>query len=682
MVSNRYRVLAKIASGGMATVYRAHDETLSRDIALKVMHAHLATGASGHNFVSRFQREAKAAAGLTHPGLVAIFDQGVDSNVSYLSMELVPGANLRTIMAKDQTLSVGRTLDITAQLLDALATAHRAGLVHRDIKPENVLIEPSRRVKLADFGLARAVTEVTSTTTGSLLGTVAYLSPELITTGQGDTRSDLYSIGVMAYEMISGAPTVAGESPIHVAFQHANTDIAPLSSLVPALDPRVDAFIGALVARDPAGRPHDASAALEQLHSILPELSESAAALRVRAPLGPVPQPEPPSTGTHTAVLKNSSGDTSVIPTSFEPRPAPMFAPVTTTQPASAANAKGAHGAPQPGKDAPTGTKPPKVKTGPKKSNRTQPGSQPPSGTRRRPGLAITIWAAVLLLLGGGTYAGLNWWHNSGPGAYTTVPFDVLDVPVADALAKFAAIDLATKAATAYDDTVAVDHVIRVNPEMGQRIRKDSTVTITTSLGVEHHEVPADLVGNDIKDATSALTEIGFDNLKTEEIYRTGTKVGQVLDSSAQAGASLPHNGLITLTVSKGPEPIIVPPVRGLTEDKAKTELAKFDLGVKVDQAFSDTIEKGLVISQSPEAQANGHRGDQVTIVLSRGPELFEVPKVTGMSAAQATTTLEKAGFKVKKDYVLGGIFDLVHSLTPGDGKMVPKGTTITIKIV
>src|SRR5919107_1301785 len=261
LVDGRYEVVSRIARGGMATVYLAVDRRLDREVALKVMHPHLAEGSSGAAFVARFRREARAAARLSHPGLVGVFDQGVDGDTSYLTLEYVDGTNLRRHLGEQGALSVGEAFSILERVLDALAAAHRTGLVHRDVKPENVLLASDGRVKLADFGLARAVTEVTSTTTGTVLGTVAYLAPELVARGVSDTRTDVYAVGVLLYEMLTGRQPFTGETPIQVAFQHVNLDIPAPSGLAPWLPQEVDELVGALAAREPADRPADPGAA-------------------------------------------------------------------------------------------------------------------------------------------------------------------------------------------------------------------------------------------------------------------------------------------------------------------------------------------------------------------------------------------------------------------------------------
>lgn len=240
LVDGRYEVLERIARGGMATVYLASDRRLDREVAVKVMHPHLADGASGADFVSRFRREARAAARLTHPGLVAVYDQGVDGETSYLTMEYIDGTNLRHRIQDEGPFTVADALDVVEHVLDALAAAHRHDLVHRDIKPENILLATDGRIKVADFGLARAVTEVTSTTTGTILGTVAYLGPELIATGQCDTRTDVYAVGVMLYEMLTGTQPFTGSTPIQVAFQHVNGSVPEPSDTLPWLPAEID----------------------------------------------------------------------------------------------------------------------------------------------------------------------------------------------------------------------------------------------------------------------------------------------------------------------------------------------------------------------------------------------------------------------------------------------------------
>lgn len=267
-VDDRYQVAARIASGGMATVYRAYDTLLDRELALKVMHPHLAEGDQAAEFLARFQREARAAASLSHPGVVAMYDQGRDGTLSYLTMEYIPGSNLRELV-REGVLTVRRTFALLDQVLSALSAAHDHGVVHRDIKPENVLLsENGKQVKVADFGLARAVTEMTQTATGTVFGTVAYMAPEVIATGRCDVRADVYAVGIMAFEMLTGKQPFAGDTPIQVAYAHVNNDIPAPSTVVEGLGGAVEHLVRTLAARNPAGRPADGREALRLLRAV------------------------------------------------------------------------------------------------------------------------------------------------------------------------------------------------------------------------------------------------------------------------------------------------------------------------------------------------------------------------------------------------------------------------------
>ncbi|MDQ4007485.1 MAG: protein kinase, partial [Actinomycetota bacterium] len=266
LLDGRYRVGPRIARGGMATVYEATDTRLDRVVAVKVLHSGYAEDES---FVSRFIREARSAARLAHPNVVGVFDQGDDAGTLFLAMEYVPGCTLRDLMRQQGPLSPARAVALLEPVLSALAAAHDAGLVHRDVKPENVLLTDDGRVKVADFGLARAVTTATNTaTTGVLLGTVSYLAPELVTDGTADARSDVYSVGVLLYELLTGRKPHQGETPIQVAYKHVHEDVPPPSASVEGIPPYVDALVARVTARQRDARPADAKVLLHQLRRV------------------------------------------------------------------------------------------------------------------------------------------------------------------------------------------------------------------------------------------------------------------------------------------------------------------------------------------------------------------------------------------------------------------------------
>ena len=649
LVDGRYEVVSRIARGGMATVYLAVDRRLDRDVALKVMHAHLAEGASGADFVARFRREARAAARLTHPGLVGVYDQGVDGETSYLTMEYVEGTNLRRHLAEQGALTVQDALRITEHVLDALAVAHRNGLVHRDIKPENVLLASDDRVKLADFGLARAVTEVTSTTTGTVLGTVAYLAPELVARGASDARTDVYACGILLFEMLTGRQPFVGETPIQVAFQHVNDDVPAPSDDVDWLPVEVDDLVRALAARDPDDRPVDASAALALLR-------------RVRTDLDPA-----------TLERRADVAASVVLPTATDPEQAP-----------------------EPDDEAadPDGGPTVRIDDLPRGSTVALPiglgasAAAPASGDvvpprRRRRAAAAVAALLVVLLLGAATW----WYVAAGPGAYTSVP-PIGGVSADAAQAALDAVGLELRTTSDFSDDVPVGHVVTSDPVPGDRVRKHGTVAVTLSKGPDLVAVPDGLVGELQEAAAAALDAADLTAAYADPVYDDHAGLGIVLSavlddgSAAQSGAEVPRHATVTLTVSKGPAPVTVTSQAGQSLEAATAALTADGLKVTSTEEFSATVAKGVVISQSPEQGTKAHRGDTVKLVVSKGPELFEVPNVMRHGIGAATDTLKAAGFEVEVRHA-ATYFGLgfVVGQKPGGGDLQPKGTTIVLTI-
>src|SRR3954463_12434854 len=304
LIDGRYQVRSRIARGGMATVYLATDLRLERRVAVKVMHGHLADDSQ---FKQRFIQEARSAARLAHPNVVNVFDQGQDADSAYLVMEYLPGITLRDLLQEYGSLTSQQTIDISEAVLSGLAAAHKAGIVHRDLKPENVLLADDGRIKIGDFGLARAASANTATG-AALLGTIAYLSPELVTRGVADTRSDIYAAGIRMYEMLVGEQPFRGEQPMQIAYQHANDSVPAPSLKNPAVPAALDDLTLWATARDPEQRPRDARAMLDQLfetqHLIQEEQDRRAvpdrtsvlptATTRVISPQRP-PAPRPPA---------------------------------------------------------------------------------------------------------------------------------------------------------------------------------------------------------------------------------------------------------------------------------------------------------------------------------------------------------------------------------------------------
>ncbi|GAA1739687.1 Stk1 family PASTA domain-containing Ser/Thr kinase [Isoptericola hypogeus] len=665
LVDGRYEIVSRLARGGMATVYLATDRRLDRDVAIKVMHPHLADGVDGAAFVSRFRREARAAARLTHPGVVAVYDQGLDGETSYLVMEYVPGTNLRRELHTEGTLTVRRTLDVLAQVLAALAAAHRKQLVHRDIKPENVLVaadpdapqdaddadgddrSPVRdRVKVADFGLARAVTEVTSTATGTILGTVAYLAPEVVTSGACDARTDVYAVGVLAYEMLTGVLPYAGEPPLQVAFHHVHEDFPTPSERVPWLPDDVDRLVASCTARNPGARPADAAAVLEAVERLRSTLADDVLDLRADPPARPADARTVPADD--EAPGTSAAGDEGTD--AVDEIPAGFFQEVSAPDRATDRLVE----QPTEAWDAADG---------------------PP----RRRG-RVVAWTLVPLLLLGGGGVGTWWWFADGPGAWTTVPADVAGLPADDAQETLEAAGLGTTSSRAFDDEVPAGEVVTTQPAPGEPVRTDGTVEIVVSRGVQMLAVPRELVGADHGKAMAALESAGFDLSPAARVHDDEAAEGTVLGVSVPEGSRQRHDLLVRLTVSDGPAPVQVPQEVGKEKDEALADLE--GLGLRVELAepeYSEEVPDGHVMAQSPEHGSTAHRTDTVTVTLSLGPPLVDVPDVVGMRSDQARKALEKAGFQVDENAYLGGLLDTVRFQdTTGEA---PKGSTVTLTV-
>ncbi|MEU0037375.1 Stk1 family PASTA domain-containing Ser/Thr kinase [Streptomyces sp. NPDC006333] len=638
MLDGRYRVDARIAVGGMATVYRALDTRLDRVLALKVMHPTLAADVS---FVERFIREAKSVARLAHPNVVQVFDQGTDGSYVYLAMEYVAGCTLRDVLRERGALQPRAALDVLEPVLAALGAAHRAGFVHRDMKPENVLIGDDGRVKVADFGLVRAVDTVTQTT-GSVLGTVSYLAPEQIEHGTADTRVDVYACGVVLYEMLTGGKPHSGDSPAQVIYQHLNADVPPPSAAVPGLPFALDQLVAAATARDPGMRPHDAV-------TLLGHVLEARAGLTAEQLDAVPPQAV-------TAGHDNAEDRTSVIPRSLS---VPRLLPVNEEDAAGGGDVL----------------------------NRTSRfeqtsvlASEPAAPTRRRGSRprrgTIVIVTAILLALGLG--AGV-WYINSGQ--FTKVPLLLAKTETqARSRIEAAGLDVG-QVRHAYSDTVKRGTVISSDPQPGARIRDHDSVSLTVSDGPKTVRV-ADLSGFTLSKARDVLEGDGLAAGMITREFSADVLKGSVIRTDPEAGTRRHAGSAIALVVSKG-SPVEVSDVTGTSVEDATAELEQAGLKVKISaRQVTSEFDKGQVARQSPDAGSEAATGDTVTLTVSKGPEMVRVPDVVGDSVDDATNTLEDAGFQVDEDRGLLGLFgDHVKGQSVDGGRTAPKGSTITIEI-
>lgn len=636
VVDGRYLVRERLADGGMATVYRATDRRLGRDVALKIMNPSFIGESGAGDFAGRFRREARAAARLTHPGMVRVYDQGTDGDTNYLTMEYVSGPNLREYLARTGTLSVGESLSIVDRILDALGAAHRQGLVHRDIKPENVLMDDDGLPKLADFGLARAATEVTSTATGTILGTVAYLAPEVIRQATGDSRADVYAVGVLLFEMVTGRQPFTGASAIEVAARVVNEDVPAPSTHVAWLPPEFDALVAHLTARDPEQRPFDANEALALVRQTRSMIDEPTLARSADAP-----------TGSHL-VARDSRTTVTMERT---PTGATVALPIGI---------------------------------GAGKGNELEefddylPPPQP-----RKPHLASWIIAAVAVAFVL-TVLGFWWYTTIGPGAYAKVP-EIAGMTVQAAKEQLTAEGLDSKFIQAFDDTISPGIVISANPPIGHAVSREGVVIVTVSKGPRMTEIP-EVVGIVEADALTALHDSGFPDPKETRVYSDTVALGDIVSCTPDEGTSQRWNTVIALVVSEGPEPITFPSVLGMTEADATAQLAG-DLGldVVVNHGRSQEYSAGQIYQQDPPEHTAGHRTDTITIWISDGKPLVEVPDFTFSSYAVAKQRAEDLGLvpiQVSRcgtwDFVCK-INQVVADQNPAPNAEVEVGTGITL---
>nr|WP_157347337.1 Stk1 family PASTA domain-containing Ser/Thr kinase [Nocardioides sp. MAH-18] len=649
VLDRRYEIGVRIARGGMAGVYEATDLRLDRTVAVKVMHPGLG---DDNEFAERFVREARSAARLSHPNVVAVYDQGDDDGTVFLAMELISGHTLRDVIRKESPMQPARALALLEPVLSALAAAHRSGLIHRDVKPENVLIADDGRVKVADFGLAKAVSADThhTATGGVLIGTVSYLAPELVVSGRADARADVYAAGVVLFELLTGTKPHEGESPIQVAYQHVHTDVPAPSTLVPGLPAYVDALVARATARDRELRPADAAVLLHQVHRVSHALAE-----------GVVDDPELTADLLPTRLRSEAAEAPSADDTA--PEPFDRGALATMAVPAAAAA--------EPTTLLRTVARPP---AGPPPS---EPPADGPRGRRSRKGLVLLL-ATLLLVVGGGAAA---WWFLDG--RYTTTP-GVLGKTEQAAVKALAAAGLEAEVGDpAYSETVPAGRVVASDPEPGSRVIDGGTVEITMSLGKERYDVPklATMTEEEARDALEA-THLAYGG--TTEKWSDTVPFGQVISSTPKAGTTLKPDTPVDLAVSKGPRPVELKDWVGKDVDDAMQWLDSKGLTGKVaKEEFSDDVAEGDIISMNPPGGTTVHRGDEVSFVVSKGPELIEVPSVRGQGVDAATETLEDLGFHVVTESAAGSLgLGFVFSQDPEGGSMAPVGATITLSLI
>lgn len=664
VLDGRYRVLSHIADGGMASVYLGLDERLDRRVAIKIMRAGLAQDDA---FVSRFRREARAAARLSHPHVVQVHDQGEDDGDMFLVMEYAAGRTLREVIGQQGALPVREALRVFDAMLQALDAAHRAGLIHRDVKPENVLVGEDGTVKVADFGLVRAITSTTTTNqSGVLLGTVAYLSPEQVERGVADARSDVYAAGLVLFEMLTGEKAFAGETPIHVAYQHVHGAVPVASDRVSTVPQELDRLIALATARDPRARPATAGDLLVEVRRSRAELDPEqldATPVLVAGLAG-----HEPSAGGAAATrsVPVAPGEAGSRPAGGEDAPA-----VPNGRSTPAATRELVVGVDGPASSGPSGADPDASSPAPDGS---EAGDSPPRSRRRRVAWLLGALLLVVLAVGG-------WYLLLGPASTTLVPA-VVGQPSAAAQTALTEADLQADVSEAYDEEVPKDQIMRSDPAAGAEIRKGTVVHLVVSRGPERYQPPS-LVGQRRDDVDALLAAQHLSLGEVTEDYSEDVPAGVVLAQDPGPQASVKRDTPVAITVSKGRQPIEVPDLTGKPADDVTRTLAGLGLQSTQGQPVnSDTVPEGAVVSQDPAAGATRFRGDVVTVVLSKGPVLVQVPDTVGKQRNEAVQILKSAGFEVSVNEVLGAFFNTVRASNPAGGSLARKGSTITLTVV
>ena len=621
----RYKVVRKLGTGGMANVYLAEDQELGRSVAIKMLDDR---HSQDEQFVERFRREAKNAAGLSHPNIVSIYDRGEASGTYYIAMEYLEGRTLKELLVARGPTLVPVAIDYARQILGGVGFAHRHGIVHRDIKPHNVVVAPDGRLKVTDFGIARSGTSQ-MTETGSIIGTAQYLSPEQAKGAEVSAASDIYSVGIVLYEMLTGSVPFTGETPLEIAMKHLSAIPEPPSEKRPEVPHELDSIVLRALAKDPADRYQSA----EEMDADL-----------ARAARGQAVAPETEEAATQ--VLRGA-GATAIAsaPTEITQRPVTIVPP-----------------------------------TGP-------PPYTPPTGYYEYDepirGRSVWPWLLAAALVAAAIVAG---WY-----VYTKIQ-DQLDqskpvaVPLVEgsverlAVQKIAAAGLKYRVRRLPNDTVAIGRVYDQTPDPGERIDKGNTVTILVSSGKEKATVPG-VVGTQATDAVAALTERGLkaDVHRINSDKETGTVTGQF----PKAGTRLVKGDKVRINVSQGPKPIGVPPVVGSPYESAAGMLQGAGFAVARRDVESNEP-KGVVVQQDPSANTLASKGATITLFVSKGPKQLAVPDVTSFSRADAIATLRNSGFKVLVDVVDTSDSSqdgVVLTQTPGPGEPARPGTTVTISV-
>jgi serine/threonine-protein kinase len=628
LIDGRYQLLRQMDAGGMATIYEAIDTRLDRRVAVKIMHSHLA---QDEQFVERFIREAKAAAALSHPNIVAVQDQGWNQSgipAVFIVMELVDGHTLREYLNERGKIAFADGIKFLLPVLSALGAAHRLGIVHRDVKPENILVSKEGRIKITDFGLAKgAMIGSTMTAESSvILGSVSYLSPEQVSRGIADSRSDVYSAAITAFEIFTGTKPFEGEEPIQIAFMHVNSRVPRISSLIPEVPKALDDLIFAATSVDPDERPRDCQIFHSQLLAISQALNPAAPqmSLELDIPIAPMRSKKKKSRGKFAQMTER----------------------ISLTLPVAAA----------------PGTKETTVQVRERRK----------VSKRVRRNRWIAAGLAVLLGI-------TTWWVLIGPGASVKFP-SVVGATTEQANSTLTALGLKTLVVEErFDEDIAKGKVISTDPFAGDSIALGGTVNLVVSKGAERYTIPS-LVNLTPEAAVNLLAKSPLKVGDITEVFSTKVPKGFVISSNPAQGTRVKRETIVDMVVSKGVETFSLTSFIGTNGEQALNELTAAGFNVTTTYAFDEKAMPGEVISQQPAAGAALPKGAAVEIFVSKGSAFVYIPNVMRYTQERAVALLEDLGLKVVVKKVTKTA-KLVIGIDPKVNAKVKRGSTVTLTV-
>lgn len=623
LIDGRYQLISQIAQGGMASIYSALDTRLDRKVAVKIMHPHLAQDEA---FVTRFIREAKAAAALTHPNAVSVQDQGWNTNgvpAVFIVMEMVEGSTLREYLDESGKFGVAQTLQYLTAILGALAAAHKLGIIHRDIKPENILISNDGRIKIADFGLAHGALIGSTLTAESsvVLGSVSYLSPEQVQRGISDARSDVYSTGILAYELLVGEKPFSGDSPIQIAYMHVNNRVPRVSQSRSDIPKELDDLIYAATSSNPDERPRDAAVFLSGIQDIARSIDPKRNQLSLELDI---------------PMQKISEKSSKMKKKKLKPEPVREI----------------------------TEEKPKREMT---------------AGTKRRTSKRVRrnriIAATLAVALGIG-----SWYALIGPGSRIVVP-SVVGASIEEANAALAPLGLTSEVVERrFDEDIASGKILESDPSGGDKVDAGGRVNLVVSKGQERYVIPV-LTGLTPSAALKVLTSQPLKSAGISEEFNTTIPKGLVISSNPPNGQKVKRDTPVSILVSKGIEEIALTTYVGQSADQAQNELTEAGFNVESSFAYSETVAAGAVVSQTPAGVVSAPKGSTITLVVSKGSKFVFIPNVYSIETNKAMATLKDLGLKVKVRSIGKKTVKYVTNVSPKIGTKVLRGTVVTITV-